>query len=289
MNIPRFWAKAEQHVTIGQQRYHFVAWKGSDEGLEAARRFAATALAERIARKERGESLGQYPKNGLPLREEIIEELQDVKQQRIAVITRNAAGCLVLNTSNVMFVDVDIENAPYLQGTGVGCLMSLFTVWFRKPRDEISNEDKVLAHIRTWHTTHPDWTLRIYKTKRGFRLLVTHALFNPTDASVDEVMKELGADGRYRMLCKAQACFRARLTPKPWRIHSRKPTTRYPWETPERELEQRTWEERYHRVIRDYSVCQIVETLGTTSIHPVVEQIIRVHDSYVLKDDKPLA
>jgi hypothetical protein len=291
MNIPRFWAKAEKSITIEGQTYHFVAWKGSDSSLTDAQRLANEALAERLVRKERGEKLGSYPKDGVPLREEMIEEIKDSSGNRVAVITRNAAGCLVLNTARVMFIDLDIVNAPYLHGTLRGCLTSLFVGWLRKPTpaDALSDEEKVLEHIRTWHSKHPDWGMRVYRTKRGFRLLVTHDVFNPTEGNVTQIMQELGADKRYMLLCGAQSCFRARLTPKPWRIKLQKPSTRYPWETPEQELLQREWEEHYHQVIKDYSVCTFVETLGVSNVHPEVEQILHIHDRYALSTNNSLA
>jgi hypothetical protein len=291
MNIPRFWAKAEKSITIGSQDYHLVAWKGSDLSREDAQRLADATLAERIARKERGEKLGSYPKDGVPLREEVIQEIQDRGNARIAVITRNAAGCLVLNTANVMFIDIDFDYAPYLRGSLSGCLTALFTGFFgRSSQDTRTLEERALDHIRTWHSNYSNWTIRIYRTKRGFRLLVTHNLFNPTAEAVQQVMRDLGADNRYRLLCAAQSCFRARLTPKPWRIGLKRPSVRYPWETPQQELVQRNWEETYHQTIGNYAVCTLVETLGTTQPHLEAKQIIEIHDSYVLSaSNKPLA
>jgi hypothetical protein len=280
MNIPRFWAKAEKNVTIGGQNYHFVAWKGSDLTIGDAQRLARQALEERIARKERAEPLGHYPKDGVPLREEIIQDVM-LGNERIALITRNVAGCLVLNTARVMFIDIDFVNAPYLQGSLQGCLGSLFRGWFSKP-DLRSEEERALEYIKIWHSNHSDWAMQIYRTKRGFRLLVTHDVFNPASAAVQQIMDELGADNRYKLLCASQSCFRARLTPKPWRIKLQKPTTRYPWETPEQELLQREWEENYHQVIGRYDVCKFVEALGSARIHPEVEQIQQVHDKHVL-------
>jgi hypothetical protein len=289
MNIPRFWARAETSVTIGGQDYHFIAWKGSDINKEDAERLASLALSERIARKERGEKLGQYPKDGVPLREEVIQEIRDSSNTRIAVITRNAAGCLVLNTANVMFIDIDFDYAPYLRGSLTGCLTALFTGLFRSSRQARTTEERALDHIRAWQINHSNWTMRIYRTKRGFRLLVTHDVFNPTAEAVQQVMRDLGADNRYRLLCEAQSCFRARLTPKPWRIRLKRPSVRYPWETPEQELVQREWEETYHQTIGNYAVCTFVETLGTPAAHPEAKQIVDIHDGYVLASNKPLA
>ena len=49
---------------------------------------------------------GYYPNR--PFREQIIRELKDAAGQTSAVITRNAYGCLVLNTARMMFVDIDL-------------------------------------------------------------------------------------------------------------------------------------------------------------------------------------
>jgi hypothetical protein len=288
MNIPRFWAKAERSVTIAGQQYHFVAWKGSDLSVVDAERLAGEVLEQRIARKERGEKLAHYPKDGRPLREEIIQDVM-LGSERVAVITRNAAGCLVLNTARVMFVDIDFVNAPYLQGSFKGCLTAFIASWFGKA-DTRSPEEHALDYIRTWHENHNDWGMCIYRTKRGFRLLVTHDVFNPTSAAVQQAMEELGADKRYKLLCASQSCFRARLTPKPWRINLQKPVTRYPWETPEQELLQREWEEKYHQVIGNYAVCKFIASLGNATIHPEAAHIIQIHDQYVLSgQEKPLA
>lgn len=290
MNIPRFWAKAEKSVTIDGQDYHFIAWKGSDLSREDAQRLADATLAERIARKEGGGTLKHYPKDGVPLREEVIREIRDSGNTHIAVITRNAAGCLVLNTANVMFIDIDFDYAPYLRGSLSGCLTALFSGLFRRSsQDTRTLEERALDHIHAWHGNHSDWSLRIYRTKRGFRLLVTHDLFNPTAEAVQQVMHDLGADNRYRLLCAAQSCFRARLTPKPWRIGLKRPSVRYPWETPQQELIQREWETIYHQKIGDYAVCTLVETLGTTQAQLEAKQIIEIHDGYVLASNKPLA
>jgi hypothetical protein len=120
---------------------------------------------------------------------------------------------------------------------------------------------------------------------------MTHDVFNPTSAAVQQVvMTELGADQRYKMLCASQSCFRARLTPKPWRVKLLKPTTRYPWGTPQEELLQREREEKYHHVIGNYVVCKFIASLGNATIHPEAAHIIQIHDQYVLSSqEKPLA
>ncbi len=286
MNIPRYWAKAESSVTIKGQPYHFVAYKGSDQGPQQAQQLANATLAERITRKERGEKLGSYPKHGAPLREEIIQEILNY-QERIAIITRNAAGSLVINTARVMFIDVDLMQISLWRGQSLGQILKNIFGFGSKPKPR---EELVLERIHQWHANHPDFGMRIYQTKAGFRLLVTHALFDPNSSEVAQIMKDLECDNRYRRLCAIQSCFRARLTPKYWRIKLERPPVRYPWESPEQELLQREWEVVYHQKIEKYDVCKLVEILGNTSIHPEAKIVMDLHDRYVMSAEaKPLA
>lgn len=288
MNIPRYWAKAERGVSVGGQRYRFVAWQGSDESPEHARLLAERALAERVARKERGERLGQYPKGGAPLREEILEELTDARGERVAVITRNAAGCLVLNTARVMFIDLDFAQAA--SWGRAGCWAFVRSLFSRPRPARQSPEEGALERVRAWHAEHPGWAVRVYRTRLGLRLLVTHALFDPASPEALAAMRKLGADRRYELLCRSQTCFRARLTPKPWRIGLKRPPVRYPWESPSQERAQRQWERAYEAKIGGYDVCRLLTTLGSAAPHPEAEQIVRLHDGYVLSSlGRPLA
>lgn len=288
MNIPRFWAKAEETLTIGRQSYHFVAWKGSDQSLEDAQGLAWQALQDRIVRKQRGEKLGQYPKDGAPLREEVIQEVLNAREERIAVITRNAAGCLVLNTANVMFIDLDFMN-QWGQVPSLRSLLEGLRAWFARPKPpklpSPFTQEGLLYKVQEWHSRHSDWAIRVYRTRAGFRLLVAHALFDPASPQVEQIMRELGADLRYIRLCRSQACFRARLTPKPWRLKGGKmqrPPVRYPWAGPAEEQAQRQWERTYESRIGGFAVCKLLANLGSSPVHPEAEQVLLLHDQYTL-------
>ncbi len=295
MNIPRYWAKAEQTVNIGRKTYHFVAWQGSDVGEQEAQVAAQAALKQRIARKMQGEKLGNYPKNGQPLREEIVEEIFDPQGERIAVITRNAAGCLVLNTARVMFVDLDFANQhlPW-SWPSVQSVFKTIVNWFgpKQPKPlPPQTEEGLLEKVKQWHSQHPDWTVRVYRTRAGMRLLVAHDLFDPASETVRKYMDELGADMRYIRLCQSQACFRARLTPKPWRLKGGKmqrPGVRYPWTNRQEEKIIRDWERTYNSRIGRFSVCKVLANLGSGPVHLEAEQILLLHDQYTLTD-QPLA
>ncbi len=71
--------------------------------------------------------------------------------------------------------------------------------------------DKRVANYSNEH-------FRLYKTPAGFRIFATHDTILPSDKVVEEWFRYFHADANYARLCQSQQCFRARLTPKPWRM-----------------------------------------------------------------------
>jgi hypothetical protein len=293
MYIPRYWAKAEQTVCRGKGftklERHLIVWRGSDLSLEAAQQQARQELAARIARFQRGEPLGHYPHNIRPLREPVIETLTNQQGERLAVVTRNAAGCLVLNTAHVMFIDLDFATALRPDWR-----QSLAAVWgwvTGRRAAQPDTEQRLLARVQEWHAREAgDWQVRVYRTHAGLRLLVGHRRFDPAAAATQELMRRLRSDRRYIQLCAVQACFRARLTPKPHRIGFHRPPDRYPWTTEDELNRQRQWETTYAARSQDFAVCRWLCDLGPPTLHPDAWDIQRFHDAQTLATSgKPLA
>jgi hypothetical protein len=104
------------------------------------------------------------------------------------------------------------------------------------------------------------------------------------------MLRAFESDPLYVRLCQAQACFRARLTPKPWRCGMNTPPSRYPWENYDAEFRYREWEQRYERASAQYSVCKLVKQLGPQEIHPDVAPILALHDRLTgVEDERRLA
>ncbi len=103
--------------------------------------------------------------------------------------------------------------------------------------------------------------VRLYETHRGIRALVTGRTFDPAAPETQRLLRDLNSDRLYADLCRKQACFRARLTPKPYRMHC--PTHRvvYPRdaaaETPFRE-----WLAAYEAKCPGFATCRYLETIG---------------------------
>ncbi len=183
----------------------------------------------------------------------------------------------MLNTDRVMFVDVDLPEPKSPAGGWLSKLLGK-----PGPRAASITSDTVLAQAEAWNQSHPDWGWRVYRTKAGLRLLATHALFAPEGASTEQVFDALGADPLYRRLCRTQKCFRARLTPKPWRCGFHNPPCRWPWLDAKAEARYKDWEHRYQKACRDYATCELTATSGSQQIDPTVQLILKVHDETTL-------
>ena len=108
---------------------------------------------------------------------------------------------------------------------------------------------------------------------RGARVIVLGREFDPRDPATQGMMREFNSDGLYALLCAKQACFRARLTPKPRRMKMRGHKFTFPREG--NDAETRQWVEEYERQGRNFSVCRFVEQVGAS--HPT-DDVVRLHD-----------
>jgi len=264
MNFPPFWAKGVSG--------DFICWRWSSSSLAEAQSEAdqaARQLAERFKQGDFPPKHGGYYPNR-PFREPVLQEIRNDAGELAAVITRNSYGCLVLNTARMMFVDVDLPEPakPGLFGRLFGS----------KPAPPPVSADSAIARVENWTRHHPDWGWRIYRTRAGLRLLATHALFEPEAAASDGVFEALGADPLYRQLCKTQKCFRARLTPKPWRCGVRRKPERWPFLDARAEKSFQKWDAQYQSFSFNWATCEFVKTVGNGAVHAEVQAVLKIHD-----------
>jgi len=274
MNFPPFWAKGE--------RNGFVCWRWSERSLDEALALACQAaqiLADRFAAGDLPPKHGGYYPDR-PLREPVLSEIKNNSGGRAAVVTRNAYGCLVLNTARVMFVDVDL---PEPKSAG-GFLKKLFGGPKTPKADDA--QGNIVAKAEAWTKAHPGWGWRVYRTRAGLRLLATHDMFDPESAASQDVFQALGADPLYQRLCKVQKCFRARLTPKPWRCGLRRKPERWPWPDGRAEKSFQKWAAQYQSCSFNWATCELVQTIGNREIHPEVQLILGLHDQTTRVESK---
>lgn len=321
MIVPAYWAEARAQHRQGSRQITIRRFGWSDASAEEAQAMADGRAREALQRAVSGEPLirrePKVPYNGavgVPIREEI------VARAGTSIVTRNSYGARCLNTPNVLFADVDAE--PRLPrgilgavsiaamalgwysgwktlGVFVGLLawvlsftVGVVIVHFLHRVLTGGVERRVRAarrRVARWVAAHPGWAVRVYRTPSGLRAMATHQLFAPSDPQVGEFFDAVGVDPLYRAMCLNQQCFRARLTPKPWRIgiaaHMKPRPGVWPV-TPERRPERDRWIANYEAASRGYAACRFLEAVGTGAVHIDIEPVRRLHDdaSQALQD-----
>lgn len=281
MKIPAHWTKGA-HTDVdphGRQRTVSV-WGWSCESLAKARQHAEARARRAFDRWTSGAKADSYDYLEHPLREEIVQALGPAGEPH-AVITRNRYGALVLNTAAVCFVDVDF---PAAQPAGLlDGLRLLFSARSRQER-AASSQQATLQAVKDWAGRNRGRSFRLYQTAAGLRLLFTDRLYQPDSAETTRLLDELGSDELYRRLTLKQECFRARLTPKPWRCGCRRPPNRYPWESTQAERKYRQWQENYERKSSGYGVCRLLEVFGPGAEDAAIREVLRVHDEQACRE-----
>ncbi len=288
MKFPSYWSKATAtEVDCGGKQVAASCWRWSDTSKEDAHRSALAAAHQVLQRIMRGDHLGDYSYGQRRFREEVIESQTDLQGNLVIAVTRNSYGVLVLNTANVMFIDVDLSPI-----TIRARLRYFFSQLFggKGPSPEKQQITKTMSRLDEFLSRNLDWGVRLYRTSAGLRMLVTHALFDPCADSTQVQLDAVGADPLYTRLCRNQECFRARLTPKPWRCGHTPNRIAWPQETDEDRRCLEAWLAEYERRQSGYATCRFVGTLGNQSIHSEIEPVIEMHDDFTrAHQDLPLA
>lgn len=316
MIIPRYWAEGRvQHREAGRQiTVRRFGWSNTSQ--EEAEKLATGRAEAALARIRAGEKLDRreqkVPYNGaegLPIREEIVATHGD------SVITRNSYGALCLNTPNVLFADIDLDDSgnPLLAAVvagifligllvarfqgfswswiGAGVFVAVLILAVLEPlwkkvrggeeaqlrRRRAKSHQRLSAFI----ARNPDWRVRVYATPAGLRVLALHQLFDPSGPQVAEFFKAVRADRQFVRMCQRQQCFRARVSPKPWRIGIEARLRPRPgvWPIdPERLPARREWVHGYEKASEGYASCRFLEEIGQGPIYPDCTAVQKLHD-----------
>ncbi|MCB0322431.1 MAG: hypothetical protein KDD69_02625 [Bdellovibrionales bacterium] len=288
MQFPKYWVCAES-TELGPDgtRYPARCWGWSNESESHAKRDAESRARKVAAMFARGEiPERKYPYGDRPLREEVLEEFPGPGGNLSAVVTRNGYGCLVLNTSGAMFVDVDLPERK--SDSGISSLLGSLFGGRKQPTS--TPKDEALVRLKSWLETNRQWSVRVYETKAGLRYLFTHRAFDPTESASIRVLESLGADPLYITLCKNQKCYRARLSPKPWRCEYASPAVRFPFADEQSRANFNEWLTGYEQTAARYATCHFLETLGSGSVDLALSPLIELHDRHTRANEQlPLA
>lgn len=267
MRIFRFWVRHRATLDIAGDTTEVGCWGGADASEAAAHADAEQRLAVVRAR------IGGQPQPGegyeADIREELIERLDADN-----AITRNRYGALVLNSADHLIIDIDEPRYRFWE--------VLFGL-----RDPRKRKQRILANLdkRARAADCTGLGLRVYETHKGIRVIVTGRVFPPTAEESARFMRSCNADWLYLTLCRKQACYRARLTPKPYRMRLRAHRVQYPRDATQ-EAALREWLPGYEAASARYATCRLLRVIGVAASSPVIDY----HDRVCAVDSgRPLA
>jgi hypothetical protein len=254
MKLYKYWITEKQRILIDGVEQEITCYGGSNLSTDEARGKAREKV-ERIQRKIAGEK-HLFDEYEAEIREEILQIIDNH-----SAITRNRYGAQVLNAEHLMILDIDKPK-------------SSFGDMFKK-KDSASDKARIFDGVRKLATIskYKDYGYRIYETYQGARVIVLGKEFDPRNGETKKMMDEFNCDPLYTRLCVKQGCYRARLTPKPYRMNMSPYKVKFPRQEQDQEFQQ--WLTNYESVSRNFSVCQLIEQIGTGYS---LNESIRLHD-----------
>lgn len=258
--------------------------KSSREDAENRAREAANKALERVLN---GEGPDRYLYGDRLVVEPVLRRFDSGGEASRGVVTVNGYGCEVLNAARLMFVDVDI---PRPRPPRRGLLDRLFG----RPAagsPQPDHEKRALDRLADFIAANSHAGVRVYRTAAGLRYLFADQPYDPGSAEGEETMRRLGADPKYILLCRVQNCFRARLTPKPWRCGSFSLHPGFADGADAPDDVYRAWRnDHYDRAAARYATCRLVTVLGRETVHPELAGLAEFHDMATrVASDLPLA
>ena len=269
MRFAKYWQKdsVTLHGKNGQSAV-VTGWGASNKSHADARRHA-TERAELLANiLEQQHTLTEYEYADDYIREEQLVEVKNSENEVVAILSRNSYGAVILNTERVVFGDIDIPTPGFMARL------------LRYVGIPLKDKQYYLKKIETYHKRHPSLVFLVYETCAGLRFIISNREMAPDSPEVNSLFKALKVDPLYRRLCHAQSCFRARLSPKPWRIGMSRPQSRFPRLEPEQQQDFDLWLHTYQITASNYSSAHFMAAFGESSIPDNIQLVLDIHNKY---------
>lgn len=253
MRIFKYWIEHTKDLKVDNVKQTSTVFGGSNVSQDEAKRDAESKL-QRAQRIINGEINTFEDKDyEVDILEEVIDQLDENN-----VVTRNRYGALVLNSDKLMFIDIDDYSKTFLD-------------WLlnRKMTKKAFILKKIMKSIQK--EKYADYGFRVYETFKGFRVIVQNNDFSPRSDLSKKLMEEFNADFLYSMLCIQQNCYRARLTPKPYRMKQKGIRVVYPNRNEAEEARHGQWVEAYEQKSENYSTCKLLLKHGKVNSNKVVD------------------
>ncbi len=264
MKIYQFWSQRIIPVMVNGKETAVRFRAGANESMEAAeqaveekiRKYQSfisavenhTDMPERIRREEYAATIC----------EELCRRIDDRN-----LVTRNRYGALVLNSEELLFLDVD--HVPY---TIKELLKKLCGMAVPEASERLRIKLEGFLHLPEFQGVG----MRLYATSQGFRILLSlPGLETLRSPGMADLFKKFNTDPLYADLCRKQQCFRARLTPKPARMGIKTMLKfRFPYAA-EDQAAIAAYLEEYNKKSEGFAVCRLIAQLGKRFNSPAIE------------------
>jgi len=253
MKYYKFWVKESVNIQVGETTERLTMLAGSNQSVEDARRELANQ-SRFVEQKINGEaSADDYQVAIKEYVEQVIDEAN--------IITICRYGAKILNTCQYTVLDLDDYPIDFFD-------------MFRALR-KLPKKERIVAKFLQRLAKHPELgtDFRIYETTKGVRV-IGKKYIEPTGKGYAALMRSLRVDWLYIVLSQKQQCYRARVTPKPYRmkIKTIKVTSPLDCET----QTYQDWAQDYAVAAQRYSVVKLIQSLGADFAR---EPLIRLHDT----------
>ncbi len=303
MKTYKFWAKSEIKTGSKYFKDYFV-FSGSNISPSDAQNMLnkkMETLKDRYAGvTDSFSSKEKRREYELEIREEVLEEVSPEN-----IITRNRYGAEILNTTEISIFDIDLKAEGYMSEVGI-------LGWFRGLKPNFTEtkslrgvkQEKVEDIENIFKEKYSELECRIYETYKGLRLIIQNTYIEPNklygnlfvvygnnfaENLFAQIVKDTKTDLNYALLCLKQKCFRARLSPKPYRMKEGPNSIIYKLlPEPKEKVEQEIWLNKYNQIKKNYSVCIFLKTVNSRKAE--ISEIIKLHDEKTgVANRRPLA
>ena len=249
MRYFKYWVKEKRQIKVGDKTEEINILSGSNASKTRASEKAtdkATLIEQRIL------GISDDCEYEVPINEYISKVIDESN-----VISVCRYGAKILNTNQYTILDLD--DYP----------INFFDIF--KAYRKMSKKERIVAKFEEKIEKAPQLgtDFRIYETAKGIRI-IGKTYFDPSDSAYTSVMRKLFVDWIYVQLSKKQNCYRARLTPKPYRLKFRTIKIKDPLVCESDEYLE--WERDYADKSRTFSVVKLVKSIGRDfSFDPIVK------------------
>ena len=239
MKTYSFWSSKIVQIKVGNGNRSFSLLRGSNVSYEDSL-IEVDKCAKLI--EDRISSNGKIVDYEVDIKEFVINKINTDN-----VVTVCRYGAVIWNTTKYSIYDLDDYRWEFLD-------------LFRSYKG--MSQKEIIVHkfkLNVSKCRELGDSFRIYETCKGVRVIGKRYI-DPSSGAFQIMMRRLNVDWLYLIMCKRQMCYRARLSPKPFRMAIESIKIKSPLDCLSEKY--KNWSNRYFSESEKYSVARLWESIG---------------------------